>query len=226
MERILLVEDDEQIVAGLSDFLRSEGFVVDTASGQKQALAKMEKSAYDLMLLDISLSDGNGYAICAAAKASGDTAVIFLTASADEFSTVAGLDMGADDYITKPFRIRELISRIKTVLRRYHQYERRESVLELGDLTIFPEQGKVFQNGREVVLTVPEYRLLLALVNNKGQILTRSQLLEAIWDVDGEFVNDNTLSVCIKRLREKIEANPGEPTHILTVRGLGYKAIS
>ena len=137
-----------------------------------------------------------------------------------------GLDMGADDYITKPFRIRELISRIKTVLRRYHQYERRESVLELGDLTIFPEQGKVFQNGREVVLTVPEYRLLLALVNNKGQILTRSQLLEAIWDVDGEFVNDNTLSVCIKRLREKIEANPGEPTHILTVRGLGYKAIS
>ena len=99
-------------------------------------------------------------------------------------------------------------------------------MLELGDLTIFPEQGKVFQNGREVVLTVPEYRLLLALVNNKGQILTRSQLLEAIWDVDGEFVNDNTLSVCIKRLREKIEANPGEPTHILTVRGLGYKAIS
>ena len=158
MERILLVEDDAQIVAGLSDFLRSEGFAVDTASGQKQALAKMEKSAYDLLLLDISLSDGNGYALCAAAKASGDTAVIFLTASADEFSTVAGLDMGADDYIGKPFRPRELVSRIRSVLRRT---AKSPQILEYRGLRVDPVRGTVTGPQGEIILSALEYRLLL-----------------------------------------------------------------
>ncbi len=225
MDTILLTEDDQSIAMGLIYSLTQENFTVIHCKTVEESLQALT-NPFALAILDITLPDGNGYDICRKIRESRDTPVIFLTACDEEVNVVMGLDMGADDYITKPFRIRELISRIKTVLRRYHQYERRESVLELGDLTIFPEQGKVFQNGREVVLTVPEYRLLLALVNNKGQILTRSQLLEAIWDVDGEFVNDNTLSVCIKRLREKIEANPGEPTHILTVRGLGYKAIS
>ncbi len=225
MDTILLTEDDQSIAMGLIYSLTQENFTVIHCKTVEESLQALT-NPFALAILDITLPDGNGYDICRKIRESRDTPVIFLTACDEEVNVVMGLEMGADDYITKPFRIRELISRIKTVLRRYHQYERRESVLELGDLTIFPEQGKVFQNGREVVLTVPEYRLLLALVNNKGQILTRSQLLEAIWDVDGEFVNDNTLSVCIKRLREKIEANPGEPTHILTVRGLGYKAIS
>ena len=225
MDTILLTEDDQSIAMGLIYSLTQENFTVIHCKTVEESLQALT-NPFALAILDITLPDGNGYDICRKIRESRDTPVIFLTACDEEVNVVMGLDMGADDYITKPFRIRELISRIKTVLRRYHQHERRESVLELGDLTIFPEQGKVFQNGREVVLTVPEYRLLLALVNNKGQILTRSQLLEAIWDVDGEFVNDNTLSVCIKRLREKIEANPGEPAHILTVRGLGYKAIS
>ena len=226
MDTILLTEDDQSIAMGLIYSLTQENFTVLHCKTVEESLQALTDTTVALAILDITLPDGNGYDICRKIRETSDIPVIFLTACDEEVNVVMGLDMGADDYITKPFRIRELISRIKTVLRRYHQHEHRGAVLELGDLTIFPEQGKVFQNGREVVLTVPEYRLLMALVNNKGQILTRSQLLEAIWDVDGEFVNDNTLSVCIKRLREKIEANPGEPSHILTVRGLGYKAIS
>lgn len=220
MERILLVEDDAQIVAGLTDFLRSEGFSVDTASGQKQALAKMEKSAYDLLLLDISLSDGNGYAICAAAKASGDTAVIFLTASADEFSTVAGLDMGADDYIGKPFRPRELVSRIRSVLRRT---AKSPQILEYKGLRVDPVRGTVTGPRGEIILSALEYKLLLTFFNHRGAVLSRNQLLEEIWDIAGEFVNDNTLTVYIKRLRDKIEADPQNPEIIRTIRGLGYK---
>ena len=227
METILLTEDDQSIAMGLVYSLTQESFAVTHCKSVEESLRALADSSYALAILDITLPDGSGYDICRRIRETSDTPVIFLTACDEEVNVVMGLDMGADDYITKPFRIRELISRIKTVLRRCRQHEQhRGSVLELGDIAIFPEQGKVFQNGREVLLTVPEYRLLLALVTNKGQILTRSQLLEAIWDVNGEFVNDNTLSVCIKRLREKIEANPGEPARILTVRGLGYKAVT
>lgn len=220
MERILLVEDDGQIVESLSDFLRGEGFAVETAAGQRQALAKMERTVYDLLLLDISLSDGNGYAICAAAKASGDTAVIFLTASADEYSTVAGLDMGADDYIGKPFRPRELISRIRSVLRRT---AKAPQILEYKGLRVDPVRGSVTGPGGEIILSALEYRLLLTFFNHRGAILSRNQLLEEIWDVAGEFVNDNTLTVYIKRLRDKIEEDPQNPQIIRTVRGLGYR---
>lgn len=220
MERILLVEDDAEIVSALMEFLRAEGFLVENAAGQKEALQKIRERDYDLLLVDISLADGNGYAVCAAARAEKeDIAVIFLTASADEYSTVAGLDMGADDYVVKPFRPRELVSRIRSVLRR----RGRETRLEYRGLSVDPVRGKVCGTDGEIFLSALEYRLLLTFFQHRGEILSRSRLLEEIWDASGEFVNDNTLTVYIKRLRDKVEKDPTDPVYIRTIRGLGYK---
>lgn len=220
MERILLVEDDAEIVGALTEFLRAEGFLVENAAGQKEALQKIRERDYDLLLVDISLADGNGYAVCAAARAEkDDIAVIFLTASADEYSTVAGLDMGADDYVVKPFRPRELVSRIRSVLRR----RGRETRLEYCGLSVDPVRGKVCGTDGEIFLSALEYRLLLTFFQHRGEVLSRSRLLEEIWDASGEFVNDNTLTVYIKRLRDKVEKDPTDPVYIRTIRGLGYK---
>lgn len=219
MNRILLVEDDKSIVESLSAFLVSEGFTVDTAGGQKKAVSLIEEYLYDILLVDISLADGNGFAVCMAAKEKGYP-VIFLTASGDEYSVVAGLDMGADDYIAKPFRPRELISRIKSVQRRYASTG---SIALSENVMIFPDRGIVQKEGKEVLLSALEYRLLLVFVNNRGNIMSRNRLLEEIWDAAGDFVNDNTLTVYIKRLREKIEENASDPQIIKTIRGLGYR---
>lgn len=221
MSNILLVEDDASIIQTLSEYLQGEGFSIDSARGQAEAVPMLDGRAYDLVLLDISLADGNGFSICSYVKANFDTPVVFLTASGDEYSVVTGLDMGADDYISKPFRPRELLSRIRGVLRRSGKVQ---SVLELGGLRVDTVRGTVTKNGNEIFLSALEYRLLLIFLNNRGAILTRSQLLEDIWDAAGDFVNDNTLTVYIKRLREKIEDDPAEPRLIITVRGLGYKA--
>lgn len=220
MTKILLVEDDSAIVKNLSAILRQEGFAVRDAGGQREAFVLLEQESFDLILLDISLADGNGFAICSAVKASYDTPVIFLTASGDEYSVVTGLDLGAEDYISKPFRPRELISRIRSVLRRCGKTE---VFLEAGDLRVDTIRAQVTRGGQEIYLSALEYRLLLIFLNHKGMVLTRGQLLEEIWDVAGEFVNDNTLTVYIKRLREKIEADPQNPMLIKTVRGMGYK---
>ncbi len=220
MSRILLVEDDRSIISSLSAFLQEEGFEVEGAVGQKSALLKMEEGAYDLVLLDVSLADGNGFAVCSAIKKNYDTPVIFLTASGDEYSVVTGLDLGADDYINKPFRPRELISRIRNVLRRR---SRGNAALELGDLRVDPDKAIVTKGGKELFLSPLEYRLLLVFLNHRGAVLSRTQLLEEIWDMAGEYVNDNTLTVYIKRLREKIEEDPQNPALIRTVRGIGYK---
>ena len=220
MPRILLVEDDRSIVENLKEFLKKEGCEVDVAMRQAEALDKTAQMAYDLLLLDISLPDGNGYAVCTAVKAHFDIPVIFLTASGDEFSVVTGFDLGADDYIAKPFRPRELISRIKNVLRRYH---RLGNILEYGGITVDTVKGVVTRGGEELLLSALEYRLLLVFFNNKGMVLSRNKLLEEIWNIAGEFVNDNTLTVYIKRLREKIERDPQNPEIIRTVRGLGYR---
>ena len=218
--KILIVEDDRSIVQNLSQFLTNEGFDVDSASGQRQALEKIGEKMFDLVILDVSLSDGNGFTVCSAIKSSTEIPVIFLTASDDEFSTVAGLEMGADDYIAKPFRPRELVSRIKNVLRRNGKSR---SVINLGALQVDTVKASVSKNGQDIYLSALEYRLLLTFLTNRGAILTRSQLLEEIWDIAGEFVNDNTLTVYIKRLRDKIEDDPQNPTIIKTVRGMGYK---
>ena len=214
------MEDDNSIVANLTEYLQGEGFLVEAVSGQKAAIEKLESSNYDLMLLDITLSDGNGFAVCSAAKSTSDIPVIFLTASGDEYSVVAGLDMGADDYINKPFRPRELVSRIRSVLRRNGKAQ---SVIEQDGVRVDTVKGTVMKNGSEIFLSALEYRLLLVFFNNKGIALSRNKLLEEIWDIAGEYVNDNTLTVYIKRLRDKIEDDPQNPTIIKTIRGIGYK---
>lgn len=220
MHKILVVEDDTLIVRNLSELLRQEGFAVTTASGQKEALQAAENVGFDLALLDISLLDGNGFSLCKSLKERYQLPVIFLTATDDEASVVMGLDMGADDYIIKPFRPMEMISRIKSVLRRTGQAQ---AVFEIGNLRVDSVRGTVHKNGKEVYLSALEYRLLLVFLNNRGVVLSRSKLLESIWDIAGEFVNDNTLTVYIKRLRDKIEDDPQNAQIIRTVRGIGYK---
>ena len=219
MSTILIVEDDITIIRTLEAYLLSEGFENVSVSSQRQALAALENENVDLLLLDISLAEGNGFAVCEAAKGHG-LPVIFLTASGDENSVVRGLDMGADDYIAKPFRPRELVSRIRSVLRRSGKTN---SVVMLGSVSVDAEKGIVSKNGTEINLSALEFRLLMAFVNQRGKLLTRNALLEEIWDAGGDFVNDNTLTVYIKRLREKIEDDPQKPEIIKTVRGLGYR---
>lgn len=221
MQSILLVEDDKHIVDNLTDYLEGEGFRVRSAEGQAQALERLEGERFDLVLLDISLSDGNGFAVCSAVKALYQLPVIFLTASGDEYSTVTGFEVGADDYIPKPFRPRELLMRIKNVLRRTSSGG---GLVRLGPVEVDTVRGRATKDGQDLNLSALEYRLLLMFLNHPGAVLTRNQLLEGIWDIAGDFVNDNTLTVYIKRLREKIEDDPQSPTLIKTVRGLGYKA--
>ena len=220
MTKILLVEDDGQIASYLGELLRAEGFDTQIAGSKKEASECLLIQAFDLVLLDVSLPDGNGFSICAEIKKEYEIPVIFLTASGDEYSVVAGLDMGADDYIAKPFRPRELISRIRSVLRRCKKGQR---ILSCGDLKVNVSSATVTKGEKELFLSALEYRLLLIFLQNKGQILTRNQLLEEIWDASGEYVNDNTLSVYMKRLREKIEENPQSPRLLHTIRGIGYR---
>lgn len=220
MKRIFLVEDDRAISKNLMLLLRSEGFAVTHAPTRSEAIAALAGNKFDLALVDISLPDGNGFTVCTEIKETGDIPVIFLTASGDEASVVTGLNMGADDYITKPFRPRELIARIGTALRKSG---RSPSALEICGLHVDMANGVVKKDGSEVFLSALEYRLLLVFINNPKSIITRSRLLDELWDAAGEFVNDNTLTVYIKRLREKIENNPASPQIILTVRGTGYR---
>ena len=222
--KILLVEDDKVIAAGLEYSLQNDQFstiLCYNASSAKKILQE-QMAQIDLCLFDLSLPDGSGYDLCRLVKAQKDIPVIFLTAIDDEVNVVMGLDMGADDYITKPFRIRELISRIKTVLRRY-QKQALKVHIEIKNILINTLEGKVYKNGKEIILTAMEYRLFLIFANHIGQVLSRNQLLEQMWDVAGDFVNDNTLTVYIKRLREKLEDTPQNPKIIKTIRGLGYK---
>ena len=209
--KILFVEDDQAIALGLVYSLEKEGYEVIHCVSQKAALGLLEAQVFDLLLLDVSLPDGDGYTICKQAKHLHDVPVIFLTALDDEVNVVMGLDLGGDDYVTKPFRIKELLSRIKSVLRRYQKDAL--DIVQIQHLEIHIREGKVYREGSEVFLTALEYR----------QVLSRSQLLEGIWDVAGDFVNDNTLSVYIKRLREKLEKDAAEPEIIKTIRGRGYR---
>ena len=222
--KILLVEDDKTIASGLEYSLQQDQFTTvlcyNVASAKKVLAEDIDQ--FTLCLFDLSLPDGSGYDLCKMVKERSDIPVIFLTAMDEEVNVVMGLDMGADDYITKPFRVRELLSRIKSVLRRYHK-QTQTNVVNISNVQINTLEGKVYKNDEEVMLTALEYRLLLIFANHLGQVLSRNQLLEQIWDVAGDFVNDNTLTVYIKRLREKLEDNPQKPTIIKTVRGLGYK---
>lgn len=219
---ILILEDDFAIAMGLEYSLKNEGYAVTVCNTVAQAKEAIEKNKFSLYVLDLTLPDGNGYDVCKLIKSQGDLPVIFLTAFDDEVNVVMGLELGADDYISKPFRIKELLARIKSVLRRYTN-DNNDGKIQIKNIKINTNEARVFKNGKEIVLTAMEYRLLLILINNRGKILSRNQLLEEIWDVSGDFVNDNTLTVYIKRLRDKIEDEPDNPQIVKTVRGMGYR---
>jgi len=226
MLKILLIEDDKAIIDSLREYLTGEGFMVDVCFGQKEAESKLDKmidgvtEEANLVLLDVSLADGNGYSVCSYIKDHTSIPVIFLTASGDESSVVTGFELGADDYIAKPFRPRELLSRIKNALRKYGVSSNQISV---DNLMIDLDKARVEKNGTEIVLSALEYKLLTIFLQNRGILLSRTKLLDEIWDIAGDFVNDNTLTVYIKRLREKIEDDPSKPAIIKTVRGMGYR---
>lgn len=218
---IFLLEDDDAIALGLCYSLQNEGYNVTLAKSVSEATDIVEKNDFALYILDLTLPDGSGYDVCKKIKSIGDRPVIFLTAYDDEVNVVMGFDLGADDYITKPFRLKELLVRIKSVLCRYNRTGG-DATVKIKNITINTNEAKVYKNGEEIVLTAMEYRLLLILLNNRGKVLSRSQLLENIWDVEGDFVEDNTLTVYIKRLRDKIEEDAASSQIIKTVRGLGY----
>lgn len=220
MLKILVVEDDHQISEQLCSLLHKENFAPFPAYTQKEAMKALEQEPFDLALLDISLPDGSGYSICASIQRDQSIPVIFLTAFGDEISTVTGLDMGADDYIEKPFRPKELISRIRSVLRRYHKDGK---LLRCGEITVDQDKALVKRGQEELFLSALEYRILILFMRNQGRVLSRTLLLEEIWDASGEYVNDNTLTVYIRRLRKKLENDTDTKEIIQTVRGLGYK---
>ena len=216
MNTILLVEDSESIVMGLKYSLEQEGFRVTSA----KTIAEAElASNYDLILLDITLPDGNGFDFFKEVKKKEDIPVIFLTARDEEIDIVKGLDLGAEDYIVKPFRVKELISRIKVALRRYNKIT--SSIIECNGITLDTENMEAKKDGQRIELTSLEFKILLMLFTNKNKLVTREMILNKIWDLAGNFVNDNTLTVYIKRIREKIGDNDGKT--IKTIRGVGYK---
>ena len=218
---IFLLEDDEAIGIGLTYSLENEGYNVTLLKSVKEAEKIIDEKKFSLYILDLPLPDGSGYDVCKKIKAKGDLPVIFLTAYDDEVNVIMGFELGADDYISKPFRVKELMLRIKSVMRRYSN-ETSDGIIKINNLKINTNEAKVYKNNEEIILTAMEYRLLLILLSNRGKVLSRTALLENIWDVAGDFVEDNTLTVYIKRLRDKIEEDPAKPEFIKTVRGLGY----
>ena len=218
---IFLLEDDEAIGIGLTYSLENGGYNVTLAKSVKEAEKIIDEKEFSLYILDLTLPDGSGYDVCKKIKAKGDLPVIFLTAYDDEVNVIMGFELGADDYISKPFRVKELMLRIKSVMRRYSN-ETSDGIIKINNLKINTNEAKVYKNNEEIILTAMEYRLLLILLSNRGKVLSRTALLENIWDVAGDFVEDNTLTVYIKRLRDKIEEDPAKPEFIKTVRGLGY----
>ena len=226
MLKVLIVEDDSTIAFGVKYALEQEGFNVDISKDLQEARDNISNNNYNIILLDVMLPDGTGYDLCKEIRNISEVPIIFLTACDEEVNIVMGLDIGGDDYMTKPFRIRELISRMKAVLRRKsNNNEDNKKVLKFSDISIHTLEARVFKNSEEIFLTSVEYKLLLILIQNKNAVLSRSQILEKLWDVSYDFVNDNTLTVYIKRLREKIEDDSSNPSKIITVRGLGYKWV-
>lgn len=220
MNKILLVEDDQNIVDHLTSYLENEGYIIHHTDGQKEAMKKIYQQSYDLILLDISLKEGNGFSLYNEIKDYQDIPIVFLTASQDEFSIITGLNLGADDYISKPFLPRVLLSRIQNILRRY---QKQKTIYQYQNIKLDTLTGKVYKNNQEISLTALEYKLLLIFLTHPHKLLTRDFLLEEIYNITGEDVSDNTLTVYIKRMRNKIEDDPGHPLLIQTIRGLGYK---
>jgi len=223
MTHILLVEDDLSLIAGLEFALQKNGFAVDVARTMRHALERFQAAPYDLLLLDLTLPDGSGFEICKQVRQTSTVPVIFLTASDEEVNVVMGLGIGGDDYITKPFKLNELISRIQALLRRAHLSGGEPIELRSNGLTVRLLENRVLKDGGELELTAAEYRLLCLFMRNPNIVLTREIILDRLWDGYGSFIDDNTLSVYVRRLRSKIEDDPKNPRFLLTLRGVGYK---
>ena len=222
--KILLLEDDPGLIDGLSYALSRNGFHIDVASSVSEAFQRLNNSVYHLLILDITLPDGTGYEVCEKVRKSGSRVpILFLTALDEEVNIIRGLDGGGDDYMVKPFRLGELCSRIRALLRRCSGQKDFSAVLRSGPVTADLTSGTVSLNGKALELTPAEYRLLCLFLRHPGQLLTREAILDALWDGNGSFVDNNTLSVYIRRLREKIEPVPSSPEYLLTVRGFGYR---
>ena len=226
MSKILLLEDDISLVDGLKYSLKKNGFEAEIVRTVSEALNNIENiGKYDLLILDVTLPDGTGFDVCEAVRGQGQQVpIIFLTASDEEVNVIRGLDSGGDDYITKPFRLGELCSRIRALLRRAGVSNAGSTtVIECGDVTIDLLGSRALLNGKNLELTSAEYRLLCLLIRNANRIVTREVILSELWDEAGNFVDNNTLSVYVRRLREKVEADPSHPKHLITVRGFGYQ---
>lgn len=224
MEKILYVEDDLSLIDGLQYTLENSGYSVDNARTVQQALALFKSNLYHLLLLDVTLPDGSGFDICKEVRGTSSVPIIFLTASDQEISVVKGLDMGGDDYITKPFKLNELLSRINALLRRSAGFSR-SMLLDANGIKVDLIERLVWKNGNSLSLPLVEYKLLCLLMRNPNHLLTRETILDSLWDGAGNYVDDNTLSVYIRRLRNKIEETPNTPKYLLTERGIGYKWV-
>ncbi|HIR13143.1 MAG TPA: response regulator transcription factor [Candidatus Choladousia intestinavium] len=225
MEKILYVEDDISLIDGLQYTLETSGYAVDNARTVKEALALFGNRHYDLLLLDVTLPDGTGFDVCRQVRSGSTIPIIFLTASDQEISIVKGLDMGGDDYITKPFKLNELLSRIKALLRRSQQFSKAESVLEANGIRVDLQERLVWKKNQKIDLPLAEYKLLCLFMQNPNHLMSRELILDRMWDGNGNYVDDNTLSVYIRRLRNKIEDTPNTPRYLLTERGIGYKWV-
>lgn len=223
---ILLVEDDVTLAMGIEYSLKNEGFNVYTVGKIEDAKEKISNSYIDIILLDVNLPDGNGYELCKEVRVDSEVPIIFLTACDEEVNIVMGLDLGADDYITKPVRVRELVARINAVARRKGvvSKDKEDNKIIVKDIKVLPLKYEVYKGEEKLQLTSVEYKLLLLLIENSGNVLTRKTLLEKLWDIEGDFIEESTLKVYIKRLREKLKEDKINP-YIETVRGIGYKWI-
>ena len=223
MNRILLLEDDLSLISGLSFALKKQGFEIENARTIKEAGECWRKGRYNLLILDVSLPDGSGFDFCQTVRKESEVPIIFLTASDEEMNIIMGLDIGGDDYITKPFKLGVLLSRVNALLRRTKGIKKNDTELVSNGIKINLLQSQVYKNGEQMELTAGEYKLLCLFIQNPNIVLTKEQILERLWDCDANFIDSSTLTVYIRRLRMKVENNPSEPEMILTVRGMGYK---
>ena len=223
MNRILLLEDDLSLISGLSFALKKQGFEIENARTIKEAREYWRKGRYNLLILDVSLPDGCGFEFCKMVRKESEVPIIFLTASDEEMNIIMGLDIGGDDYITKPFKLGVLISRLNALLRRTKSIRKNNAELVSNGIKINLLQTVVYKNGEQIELTAGEYKLLCLFMQNPNIVLTKDQILQRLWDCDADYIDSSTLTVYIRRLRMKVENNPSEPEMILTVRGMGYK---
>lgn len=221
--KILIIEDDLSLINGLSFAIKKQGYDLDIARTTFEADTIWADGKYDLIILDVSLPDGSGFDICRKIRETSKVPIIFLTAADEETDIIMGLDIGGDDYITKPFKLAVLLSKINAILRRSTDFNQTDMELNSNGITVQLLKGKVYKNGCHIDLTTSEYKLLCLFMENPDIILSAEQILSKLWDCDENYVDNNTLTVYIRRLRTKIEDNPGEPKMIVTVRGMGYK---